>query len=911
MFQFLGPVEAKGKKAIEFAKDKVVAAASSKFVAENRFMMARTVGIMTKTVAGNRVEQLMNGINELNNSMNKGKPNEAIQFMNYLKGPGQWLNEVVRMAKKTEATRKHIINDVSKFVMDSFKDGGAYLQDADKKAVTAVLLRTGAQYLHKQYTMEGLQKMLESPKEIQKAIDAEVAQLSQHPEVHYWMAQASGLGFMKVTGWAGVARQNLNAHNIAHLYNTGNPSPSYAAKVIPNLERLIALYGLQHASEQRKGDVARVAAVMAIEAAQGAQNGIRDTLDIYSKFDEESKTKLFKDSAALHIHGWTPEVHNPNVSFEIARTDDEAKQLVNAGYTYKTDVPVDKNDPDKRRVQLFVINGAGLPRRVSGGFSFTGTGTKGSQKHSQYFNPLDDRGQDNMVSMNAINSAEAAEVQRQFLPNPSFKPGFENRLVPVLNANGKMVDYRYMMKESLRDEVLERNNDFAHLLGVMAGTTFDKTESREQNKQLSASLHEIYKKEFGSNPKKFVQVSAKSSDPELREIWDLLPSNTKMDIRKEWGGNAIWVPKEMVLPLFGYRKATLSSLFDKENKNKAEQVLTEFTTWMVEQYAVHRKGLRGVDAEDYAKRTALVVRRTEDMWEEIVREMKDIIVVKTGIVLLGNISSNVSLLVANGLNPVKALSLQAEGLRAVMDYQRDRNALEQIKLQLETQSAAGNMSKLVAERNRLEDAIARNPAKELIDAGLLPTIVDDVSLEDDPYSYRSNLTKWAEEKTSGLNKHVVKAGRFIYMSKDTVLYQFLSKSTQYSDFVARYALYKHETSKKNAVPKEEALYNVSESFVNYDIPMPKTLQYLDDHGMMNFIKYFFSIQRVLVKLVKDKPIGVINMIALNNMLGDFPILTDSSALVRIGNNPFGAGALGYPLALPDLMTVELGTGMFK
>ena len=911
MFQFLGPVEAKGKQAIEFAKDKVVAAASSKFVAENRFMMARTAGIVVKTVAGNRVEQLMNGINELNNKMNAGKPNEAIQFMNYLKGPGQWLNEVVRMAKKTEATRKHIINDVSKFVLDSFKDGGAYLQDADKKAVTAVLLRTGAQYLHKQYTMEGLQKMLESPKDIQKAIDAEVAQLSQHPEVHYWMAQASGLAWMKVTGWAGVARQNLNAHNMAHLYNTGNPSPSYAAKVIPNLERLIALYGLQHASEQRKDDVARVAAVMAIEAAQGAQNGIRDTLDIYSKFDEESKAKLFKDSAALHIHGWTPEVHNPNVSFEIARTDDEAKQLVNAGYTYKTDVPVDKNDPDKRRVQLFVIKGAGLPRRVSGGFSFTGTGTKGSQKHSQYFNPLDNRGQDNMVSMNAINSAEAAEVQRQFLPNPGFKPGFENRLVPVLNANGKMVDYRYMMKESLRDEVLERNNDFAHLLGVMAGTTFDKTESREQNKQLSASLHEIYKKEFGSNPKKFVQVSAKSADPELREIWDLLPSNTKMDIRKEWGGNAIWVPKEMILPLFGYRKATLSSLFDKENKNKAEQVFTEFTAWMVEQYAVHRKGLRGVNAEDYAKRTALVVRRTEDMWEEVVREMKDIIVVKTGIVLLGNISSNVSLLVANGLNPVKALTLQAEGLRAVMDYQRDRNALEQLKLRLDTQSAAGNMTKLVAERNRLEDAIARNPAKELIDAGLLPTIVDDVSLEDDPYSYRSNLTKWAEEKTAGLNKHVVKAGRFIYMSKDTVMYQFLSKSTQYSDFVARYALYKHETSKKDAVPKAEALYNVSESFVNYDTPMPKTLQYLDDHGMMNFIKYFFSIQRVLAKLVKEKPIGVINVIALNNMLGDFPIITDSSALLRIGNNPLGAGALGYPLALPDLMTVDLGTGMFK
>lgn len=912
MFDFLTPVEERAAKAVAYTKGKVVEAAQSKFVAENRFMAVQTVGIVAKNVAGDRVEHIINGVSALSNKIMPGMPSQAVQLMNYLKGPGQWLNEVVRMAKHTESQRKHITNDVAKSLMNGFKDGGAYLKDSDKKAVTAVLLRTGAYFLNGKYKVEGIQKMLEDPKALQKAIDDEVAQLSQHPEVHYWNVQASGLAWMKVTGWAGVARQNLNAHNMAHLYGTGNPAPLYASQVIPNLERLIALYGLQHAQEQRKDEVAAVVAVMKIEAAQGAQNGIRDTLDLDAHFSKDAKEKLFKDSEALYIHGWMPEVHNPHVEFEIARSDVEAKMLADRGYVLKTKVPVDKNDPDKRPVMLYVIKGAGLPRRNSGAFSFTGTNAKGTAKHNQYYNPLSSTGVDNMISMNSIHSAERAEVQRQFLPNQGFKPGFENRLVPSLNAQGKMVDYRYMMKESLRDDLLERNNDFAHLIGVKAATTFDKVKSREQNKQLAEALHQIYKEDFGNNPSRFVQIGTKSADPEMREIWDLLPSNTKQDINKVWGSKGMWVPKEMVLPLFGYRKYTLSSIFDKDNKTKPEELFTEFSTWLVGQYALHRKGLRGQDVEDYKKRTEVIVRRTEDMWEEMVREMKDIIVVKTGIVLLGNISSNVSLLIANGLNPVKALNYQMEGLRAVMDYQRDRNALEQIKLQLETQSVAGNRSKLIAERNRLEDAIARNPAKELIDAGLLPTIVDDVSMEDDPYSYRSALTNWANEKSAKLNKHVVKAGRIMYMSKDTVMYQFLNKSTQYSDFVARYALFKHETTKKkNPVPKKEALFNVSESFVNYDLPMPKSLQYLDDHGMMNFIKYFFSIQRVLAKLVKEKPVSVINMIALNSMLGDFPIITDSSVVMNIGDNPLGTGALGLPLALPDLMTVDLGTGMFK
>jgi hypothetical protein len=275
-------------------------------------------------------------------------------------------------------------------------------------------------------------------------------------------------------------------------------------------------------------------------------------------------------------------------------------------------------------------------------------------------------------------------------------------------------------------------------------------------------------------------------------------------------------------------------------------------------------------------------------------------------------TSNFSVLLMNGLSLKEVIMYQKEALVAVMDYQRDRDALAQLQLKLNTMYGVIDEEWIRGEITRLEDSIARNPAKELIDAGLLPTIVEDVTMEDDPYSYKSSLATWVDAKAKSVNPSVMKASRFMYMTHDTTLYKFLNKSTQYSDFVGRYALYKHETTRKrNPLSKEKALFNASESFVNYDIPMPRALQYLDDHGFMMFTKYFLSIQRVLGRLLKDKPLEVVNTVALNNWLFDAAIVTDTSALLRIGNNPTSMGALGYPFTLDDLATVNTGMSLMK
>ena len=56
----------------------------------------------------------------------------------------------------------------------------------------------------------------------------------------------------------------------------------------------------------------------------------------------------------------------------------------------------------------------------------------------------------------------------------------------------------------------------------------------------------------------------------------------------------------------------------------------------------------------------------------------------------------------------------------------------------------------------LEDAMARNPVKPLVDAGLYQTIVEDVDTSQDEYGYRARFANWADQKTTMLPSTVKK-----------------------------------------------------------------------------------------------------------------------------------------------------------
>lgn len=890
-------------RTLEGARDKVMELASSQAVRESGVAAVRATGAVVRAVGGDKVGKMIDGLNEIINSTSKGLPGTVRETINYTKGLGKWINEVVQVAKVAEKQRMETIADTAKGVMDSFKDAGKHITPETEVSISKVLLRTGAFTLLDDYGIAGIKDMIEDTAQLNKAIESEFAKLSGFKEQHYYHTQAKALANLRTSGWASVDNLNTNAYGISRLYGTGKVPPAYATEAKPVIERLVSLYGLKYSE---KSDA--LMEVLRTEAnREDGGNGIEQTLRMHRKIYEDSKKDLFDGNESLMFHGYLAEVHNPKTDFVVVRDADDGAKYEEQGYVLSHQIPLDKHDTYQRPALLYVLRGGGLLRRQTGGISLTGMNAKGKTKHGNYYDPTNAKGYSNMQNMSSIYQAKQAEMHKQFMPVAGFDPRkvTENKMVPLFNEDGKIVDYRYMMKEDMRDSLLDRDNRFAHLLGVSKASVADKVNTRKNNRKVIEELKRIYRKDYARNPQNFVRIHHGVPDDELREIWDLLPNGTIQDIHKIWGVGGMYVPKTMVRPLFGQRRASMSYVVDKEKLNVPEQIYLGLAKGILRQYGSMKLKLRGDDLDKYTNRVGVGIRRFEDVWQEIVAEIKDTVVVKTVTVLAENILSNTSILKMYGMSNEDIVKYQVDAFKAVMDYERDRSALAQLKIKKDTGYTQGDEEEIEAEIVRLESELQKNPVKELIDAGLKPTLVEDVNMEDNEYSYKSQLTEWVNEKTDGWNKQMLDAGKVLYMTHDTTLYKLLSKSTQYSDFVARYALFKHQTTrKKNPLSKADALYEVSEAFVNYDINLPKWLDFGDRMGILPFIKYFLSIQRVIYKLIKDHPVDVLSTVLLFKFLDGLTTVMDSSALLRIGNNPLDIGALGYPVSLGELATLQ-------
>lgn len=917
--EFLDRLSASGDTFMAGAKTKVAEAAESNFVKNNPIKIVRLAGAVTSITARGRVESVMATIAKIRNQNHDSADGLIMGTVNYMAGIGQWATQLLMATKRIEQQRKAIATDTAKIIMESFKDGGANLSKEARAGVTYTFVRSGAHALMDRFTMQDIQALLDDPKQLKTAIDQHKHALTKFPEALFYAEQAEGLGFFLATNRVGVQDQQTNATAISRLYGTGRKVPEYAEDAKPVIERLAALVAIHELGQESWGREYRNAAaeVLRTENQRGEANGIEMVMLTHKHLEADARERLFANgNDSLMIQGHLPEISNPHTEFEVIRDPEEAAGLIDRGFEYVHDVMIDDIDPDRRPAKMYVLRGGGLGRRQSGVVSLKDIGAKGASKHNKYYNPLDPDGVANMQSMMDIRVQVTPTPTANRLPHSGFSPrkqaNANNYMLPLMNSTGQIVDYRYVMSARNRDSMLERDNRFDHLLGVQAGATFDKVESPKQNRTALKALKEHYNQNFSHSSADFIHIAHSSTDKRMREIWDMLPAATKQDVQAVWGNNGLWVPKNMVDVLFGYRKYSLADAFEKENPNVIEKMFVRGITALLYDYARYGKKMDDAAAKRYAKRAAIMTRRGEDVWKELVREAKDFIVVKTGTVLYGNMVSNLMMLMGKDVPLIPAMKDMFVAWRAAIDYDRDSHALRKLELLVASGYGSKSMGEVQAEIARLRDALSRNPVGELVEAGMKPTIVEDLNMEEDQYSYKSQLTQWVEEKTDRLSPGVKNAGRFMYMTHDTTVYQFLSKATQYSDFVARYAMYKHLTERaKVKMSKADAIHEASEAFVMYDVPLPKTIQYLDEMNVLPFIKYSLSIQRVLAKMFKDKPLAALNMVLMADVLGNLPVPTDSSYINRFGSNPLAAGALSYPGAVMEAATLQASVNLVK
>lgn len=429
-------------------------------------------------------------------------------------------------------------------------------------------------------------------------------------------------------------------------------------------------------------------------------------------------------------------------------------------------------------------------------------------------------------------------------------------LVPIVSG-GRITAYRAVMDHKTREVEAGMSIGGAEALGNHGGRTVRLDQGDSYNKQIIDQAYGDYLDRSGSrDTEAFVRISADSPDARIREFARLMPTNLKADIQAQWGGDMFLRKNDLDL-LIGYRKL---ALVDKINGKLVDSGRGEMNAAFTGS-----------------------VRLAGDVWQGLVGEVKRRTVLFTPAVVLGNFTSNLAVSVIHGMNPVDVLRDQAEGLRAIRAYTGWQDDLAAVELDL---SLGKDVNANTGRKRRLMQAMESSGIHPLIQAGLFQSIVEDIDISA-PESQGpiasiagkvlpSELVDNAEDRYLKTPDFIKTGVNTLMLSPSTELGANIQAATAYSDFMARYAMFKHLRAKGST--EGEAINDVMDIYVDYAPNTSREMQYINDMGMYMYTKFLLRIQRVIMRAMAKNTEAVVGFEAAQQLLGNTSDIVDSSLL---------------------------------
>jgi hypothetical protein len=343
----------------------------------------------------------------------------------------------------------------------------------------------------------------------------------------------------------------------------------------------------------------------------------------------------------------------------------------------------------------------------------------------------------------------------------------------------------------------------------------------------------------------YVVLGPNSPVPLVKEQWSVLPDYVKSRIMEEaekmGTPQGMHIRRDLLLPVLGYREMSVA------NSKLAKGLRKEH------KYAIKLAGL---------------------IWSSIVGIAKGNIILKTPIVLIDNVISNIMLSIILGSNPIQVLKLQLQGVTELNKFLSDSRAL----LKLETKLKAGTITKeesreLKMYRNRVETSTV----KDLIDnEGMYTQILEEFDSREE-LDNGNVVSTYFHNKLKGYPSFIRNGTSMLFLDNRTGYFKFMNRSTQYSDFIARYAQY--NLSKRKGMGHREAVDLARSAFVNYAAPNSPLIEWANQMGIVMFTKYFTRIQRFIGESVREHPVRVaVGLLTLGAVAPGVPTPWDASVL---------------------------------
>ena len=444
-------------------------------------------------------------------------------------------------------------------------------------------------------------------------------------------------------------------------------------------------------------------------------------------------------------------------------------------------------------------------------------------------------------------------------------------LLPVYDDKGNVVAYEQSIDPNMLKHI-EGENHLARAIGVWRGRQVEEAKAQRFNDMLIENLHSMYENDIkmsASNKSQYVNLLGSKLDPVTADALKLMNSETRQKAESLFGEGELWVRRDMLNDALGYRAASVGDAWSGNSR------------WSPETLDTFKKAMLGV----FGNRAYKYTIGGENLVQNLVKEAKTLIVVKSVVVPAVNFLANLYQMVARGV-PVKNIAKSIPQKTAeINQYLKSR--LRQVDAEAELRAATNpnQIRKLKAEIQSITDSHKRMSIWPLLEAGEFSSIADAGIGRDDILITEGKLHEYMEKLADKLPKSVRTAGRYALITKDTALFQGIQKTVEYSDFIAKAIIYDELTQRKGKTRKE-ALGRVTEEFVNYDRLPGRFRGYMESVGLMWFYNFKIRSAKVAVSMIRNNPVH-----AAMAMLAPTPTMFGNVGL-PIQDNIFSIAAKG-------------------
>lgn len=699
--------------------------------------------------------------------------------------------------------------------------------------------------------------------------------------------QAKGMAEVIITG---SGARETQVSNIASIVN-GSPWPSLvdfqsshknAQQLQADLDAYVSLRALIAVDRSTR---ALTSKVWDREfEANPRHNGITNVITLHRGMKADALKQIFDNNPNHMVKGWTPQMFDADMEWQQANPERGA-ELERLGWKKVYDI---STKIEGGQLALYARKTNGGSELVKGAFGYEGRRARGTNIAEAYSEAL---GSYDGIEIGALKERAKEVYSRLALRqmNPNYRLTDRKNPIAIQNVEGEVVTYSHIMSESTKREVLGKRSLIDEVMGDYAARTVGKRSSEAVNRDVINALNEDYVANFENNPNDFMWVTAEewNSDGTRNKFanqFKMLPYDARQAARELWGNRGIPIRKGFGRVVFGGHKYSLA------NSDLVTQLSERFPNTPL-------GGIREI------------VVNIEKVWQEITRIAKVGMVIKTPVVVLINIVSNLMVLAVHRINPVTAMRDAVVGIRELRKYEELSKRLSVLQLQLRGATTQAEARSLGVHVTRLRSQLDASPIRPMVREGMFQSIIEDVDTS--RFGYTDKLTEYLTTKSENfIGKTATDVATWLpnqlMMGSNTAVFKFLNKVTQYSDFVARYSFVKQMSKKNPTMPKQQLYNEAIDNFINYNIPDHVGLQWMNDMGIVMFTKYWLGIQHVIARMFKDRPVEALASAVGQMTMYDISDIYDDSLLNKGVTRAFRA-----PTDILDSATKMYGLEFWK